>query len=59
MEQEYLATYTAKISSDPFWGCAIKGCQIPFPHEVGLTRNKGWEHIYADEYYPKLLDSVR
>jgi len=53
MEQEYLTTYTAKINSDPFWGCAIKGCPISFPHDVGLTKEREWKHIYADDYYPE------
>jgi hypothetical protein len=51
MEQNFLTTYTAD-RSDPFWACAVKGCKIPFPHEVGITEVRKWEHVWADFYYP-------
>jgi hypothetical protein len=53
MEEEilkYLTTFTARISPDPFWACTVKGCQIPYPHEVGLTEARKWEHVWADFY---------
>ena len=51
MDQRFLTTYTAD-HFDPFWACAVKGCQVPFPHEVGMTEEHKWKHVWADFYYP-------
>ncbi len=47
---KYRTTYTARISPDPFWICAVKGCQFEFPHMVGMTEDRKWEHVWADFY---------
>jgi hypothetical protein len=60
MEDEllkYRTTYTARFSPDPFWACAVKGCQLPYPHEVGMTEDRKWEHVWADFYSPSLVAS--
>lgn len=49
MDEEFLTTYAAK-PSDAFWVCAVKGCRIPFPHEVGMTDDHRWKHVWADFY---------
>ncbi len=51
MEQNFLTTYTVD-HSDPFWACAVKGCQVPFPHQVGMTEDHTWKHVWVDFYYP-------
>ena len=51
MDEKFLTTYTAE-PSDPFWVCGVKGCRIPFPHEVGMTEDRTWKHLWADFYYP-------
>jgi hypothetical protein len=53
MEEEllkYRTVFTARISPDPFWACTVKGCQIPYPHEVGMTEDRKWKHVWADFY---------
>jgi hypothetical protein len=53
MEEErlkYRTTFTARITPDPFWDCTVKGCQLTYPHEVGLTEARKWEHVRADFY---------
>jgi hypothetical protein len=53
MEDEllkYRTAYTAD-STEPFWACAVKGCKIPFPHEVGMKEDRKWQHVWADFYY--------
>lgn len=53
MEKEYLeyrSTYMAD-NANPFWACAVAGCKIPFPHEVGITKDREWKHVWADFYY--------
>jgi hypothetical protein len=47
---KYRMSYTANILPDPFWACALKGCQLPYPHEVGMTEDLKWEHAWADFY---------
>lgn len=49
MKQNFLTTYTAD-PLNPFWTCAVKGCQIPFPHEVGMTEDHKWKHMWADAW---------
>ena len=52
MEEEllkYRTTFTAQ-PNDPFWTCAVKGCQIAYPHEVGITKDREWKHVWADFY---------
>jgi hypothetical protein len=53
MEEEILksrGTYTAGISPDPFWACPVEGSQISHPHEVGMTEDRVWKHVWADFY---------
>jgi hypothetical protein len=50
MEEEFLSTYRAD-NSNLFWVCAIKGCAIPFPHEVGITTDRKRKHVLADFYF--------
>jgi hypothetical protein len=54
MEEElrkYITTYTAD-SSEPFWACAVKGCSLKYRHEVGITKDREWTHVWADFYLP-------
>jgi hypothetical protein len=52
--EKYLTTYEAN-NADHHWACGVKGCRIPFPHEVGLTDaplgERKWKHVFADFYY--------
>ena len=50
--RKYRTTYTARISLDLFWVCAVRGCQLEFPHTVGMTKDLKWEHVLADSYSP-------
>lgn len=50
MEQEkYLDTYTADNAAH-FWTCGVKDCRIPYPHQVGMTQDHQWEHVFAKFY---------
>jgi hypothetical protein len=49
--KKYLSTYTAD-NATPFLACAVDGCRITFPHEVGITEDHKWKHVWADFYYP-------
>jgi hypothetical protein len=62
MEKEllkYRTTYTARITPDPFWARAVKGCQLPYPHEVGMTQDREWRHVWAGFYSTQLEESIR
>lgn len=48
-ENKYQVTYIAE-PTDPFWVCAVKGCQLEFPHMVGITEDRKWKHVWADSY---------
>jgi hypothetical protein len=50
-ERKYRVTYAAE-PRDPFWACAVKGCQFEFPHMVGMTEDRKWQHVWADFYSP-------
>lgn len=57
MDQQFLTTYVAEPDY-PFWACAVEGCKVPFPHEVGITKDHEWKHVHADFYYPTPIAST-
>ena len=56
---KYRTTYTARITPDPFWACAVKGCQLQYQHEVGMTEDRNWEHVWAGFYSRQPEESTR
>lgn len=52
MEEEllkYRTTFTAN-PSDWFWAYPVKQYDLSYPHELGLTHDRKWKHVWADLY---------
>jgi hypothetical protein len=45
-ERKYRGTYTAE-PKNPFLACAIEGCQLEYPHLIGRTEDRKWQHVWA------------